>query len=216
MKSPSRVLGFGRGQLRDYKPARARTRKPPSRISKSSKKATGASLMADLMLRCRRLMIRCRRRCSRRLRRASRERMLLASAMNLCASCKSEKLYLSECLKMCSANGRRFSESGSTCSRPLLSDLVSRDLLGEPKAPNLNNCQIGEAALIRAQTIGRTIGRTEPHPEIAMKDKAERFPTVVTSHGFNMRRTSLLALHLRCPRFPDYAKPTPKPSAGSK
>jgi hypothetical protein len=110
---PSRVLGFGRGQLRDYKPARARTRKPPSRISKSSKKATGASLMADLVLRCRRLMIRCRRRCSRRLRRAWRERMLLASAMNLCASCKSEKLYLSGCLKMCSTNGRRFSESGS-------------------------------------------------------------------------------------------------------
>ena len=117
MKSPSRVLGFGRGQLRDYKPARRRTRKPPSRISKSSKKATpGASLMADLMLRCRRPMLRCRRRCSRRLRRAWRERMLLASAMNLCASCKSEKLYLSGCLKMCSTNGRRFSGSGSTRS----------------------------------------------------------------------------------------------------
>jgi hypothetical protein len=96
--------------------------------------------------------------------------------------------------------------------RPLLSDLVSRDLLGEPKAPNLNHRQIGEAALIRAETIGRT----EPHPEIAMKDQAERFPTVVTSHGFNMRRTSLLAVHLRSPRFPDYAKPTPKTWAGSQ
>jgi hypothetical protein len=82
-------------------------------------------------------------------------------------------------------------------ARPLLSDSVSRDLLGESKAPNLDHRQIGEAALIRAETIGRT----EPHPEIAMKDRAERFPTVVTSHGFSMRQTSLLALHLRSP-FP--------------
>jgi hypothetical protein len=86
-------------------------------------------------------------------------------------------------------------------ARPLLSDSVSRDLLGEPKVPNLNNRQIGEAALICAQTIGRT----ESHPEIAMQDQAERFPTVVTSHGFNMRQTSLLALHLRSP-FPRLRK----------
>jgi hypothetical protein len=86
---------------------------------------------------------------------------------------------------------------------------VSRDLLGEPKAPNLNNRQIGEAALIRAQTIGRT----EPHPEIAMPDQAERFPTVVTSHGFNMRQTSFLALHLRSP-FPRLRKTNAKNLGG--
>ena len=64
------------------------------------------------------------------------------------------------------------------------------------KALNLNHRQIVEAALIRAEAIGRT----EPHTEVAMKDQAERFPTVVASHGFNMRQTSL-ALHLRSP-FP--------------
>jgi hypothetical protein len=79
------------------------------------------------------------------------------------------------------------------------------------KALNLNHRQIIEAALIRAEAIGRT----EPHPEIAMKDQAERFPTVVTSHGFNMRQTSLLALHLRSP-FPRLHKPTPKLPAGSQ
>jgi hypothetical protein len=86
---------------------------------------------------------------------------------------------------------------------------VSRDLLGEPKVPNLNNRQIGEAALIRAETIGRT----ESHPEIAMQDQAERFPTVVTSHGFNMRQTSLLALHLRSP-FPRLRKTNAKALGG--
>ena len=64
------------------------------------------------------------------------------------------------------------------------------------KALNLDHCQIVEATLIRAEAIGRT----EPHAEVAMKDQAERFPTVVASHGFNMRQTSL-ALHLRSP-FP--------------
>ena len=48
-----------------------------------------------------------------------------------------------------------------------------------------------------------------------MKDQAERFPTVVASHGFNMRQTSSLALHLRSP-FPDCAKLTLKLSAGSQ
>jgi hypothetical protein len=47
------------------------------------------------------------------------------------------------------------------------------------KALNLNHRQIVEAALIRVEAIGRT----EPHPEIAMKYQAERFPTVVTSHA---------------------------------
>jgi hypothetical protein len=65
------------------------------------------------------------------------------------------------------------------------------------EALNLNHRQIVEAALIRAEAVSRT----EPHPEIAMKDQAERLPTVVTSHGFNMRQTSFLALHLRSP-FP--------------
>ena len=64
------------------------------------------------------------------------------------------------------------------------------------KGLNLNHRRIVEAALIRAEAIGRT----EPHTEVAMKDQAERFPTVVASHGFNMRQTSL-ALHLRSP-FP--------------
>ena len=64
------------------------------------------------------------------------------------------------------------------------------------KALNLNHRQIVEAALIRAEAIGRT----EPHTEVAMKDQAERFPTVVASHGFNMRQMSSLALHLRSPR----------------
>jgi hypothetical protein len=75
------------------------------------------------------------------------------------------------------------------------------------KGLNLNHRRIVEAALIRAEAIGRT----EPHTEVAMKDQAERFPTVVASHGFNIRQTSLAL-----PRFPDYAKPTPKPSAGSR
>jgi hypothetical protein len=58
------------------------------------------------------------------------------------------------------------------------------------KALNLNHRQIVEAALICAEAIGRA----EPHTEIAMKDQAERFPTVVASDGFNMRQTSALAL----------------------
>jgi hypothetical protein len=77
------------------------------------------------------------------------------------------------------------------------------------KALNLNHRQIVEAALIRAEAIGRT----EPHPEIAMKDQAERFPTVVTSHGFNMRQTSFLALHLRSP-FPRLRKTNAKNLGG--
>jgi hypothetical protein len=43
------------------------------------------------------------------------------------------------------------------------------------KASNLYHRQIVEAPLIRVETIGRT----EPHTEVAMKDQAERFPTVV-------------------------------------
>jgi hypothetical protein len=35
-----------------------------------------------------------------------------------------------------------------------------------------------------------------------MKDQAERFPTVVTSHAFNMRQTSFCALHPRVPVSP--------------
>jgi len=77
------------------------------------------------------------------------------------------------------------------------------------KALNLNHRQIVETALIRAEAIGRT----EPHPEIAMKDQAERFPTVVTSHGFNMRQTSFLALHLRSP-FPRLRKTNAKTFGG--
>ena len=77
------------------------------------------------------------------------------------------------------------------------------------KALNLNHRQIVEAALIRAEAIGRA----EPHPEIAMKDQAERFPTVVTSHGFNMRQTSFLALHLRSP-FPRLRKTNAKTFGG--
>ena len=73
------------------------------------------------------------------------------------------------------------------------------------KALNLNHCQIVEATLIRAEAIGRT----EPHAEVAMKYQAERFPTVVASHGFNMRQTSSLALHLRSP-FPRLRKTNAK------
>ena len=68
------------------------------------------------------------------------------------------------------------------------------------KGLNLNHRQIVEAALIRAEAIGRT----ELHPEIAMKHQSE-LPTVVASHGFNMRQTSFLALHLRSP-FPRLRK----------
>jgi hypothetical protein len=46
-----------------------------------------------------------------------------------------------------------------------------------------------------------------------MKDQAERFPTVVTSHGFNMRQTSFLALHLRSP-FPRLRKTNAKTFGG--
>jgi hypothetical protein len=77
------------------------------------------------------------------------------------------------------------------------------------KALNLNHRQIVEATLIRAQAIGRT----EPHAELAMKDQAERFPTVIASHGFNMRQTSSLALHLRSP-FPRLRKINPKAFGG--
>src|SRR5262249_35096628 len=73
------------------------------------------------------------------------------------------------------------------------------------KALNLNHRQIVEAALIRAEAIGRT----EPHPKITMKDQAEQFPTVIASHGFNMRQTSFLALHLRSP-FPRLRKTNAK------
>ena len=45
---------------------------------------------------------------------------------------------------------------------------------------NLDHSQIVEAALIRAEAIGRA----EPHPEIAMKDQAERFPAVIAPHRF--------------------------------
>ena len=77
------------------------------------------------------------------------------------------------------------------------------------KALNLDHCQIVEATLIRAEAIGRT----EPHAEVAMKDQAERFPTVVTSHAFNMRQRSSLALHLRSP-FPRLRKTNAKTSGG--
>ena len=66
------------------------------------------------------------------------------------------------------------------------------------KALNLNHRQIVEAALIGAEAIGRA----EPHPEVAMT-------TVVASHGFNMRQTSSLALHLRSP-FPRLRKTNAK------
>ena len=46
-----------------------------------------------------------------------------------------------------------------------------------------------------------------------MKDQAERLPTVVTSHGFNMRQTSFLALHLRSP-FPRLRKTNAKTFGG--
>jgi hypothetical protein len=78
------------------------------------------------------------------------------------------------------------------------------------QALNFNHRQIVEAPLIRIEAIGRA----EPHTEVAMKDQAERFPTVVASHGFNMRQTSFLAQHLKSP-FPRYSKPTLKLSAGS-
>ena len=77
------------------------------------------------------------------------------------------------------------------------------------KALELNHRQIVEAALIRAEAIGRT----ESHTEIAMKDQAERFPTVVASHGFTMRQMSSLALHLRSP-FPRLRKTNAKTFAG--
>ena len=77
------------------------------------------------------------------------------------------------------------------------------------KALNLNHRQIVETALIGAEAIGRA----EPHSEIAMKGQAERFPTVVASHGFNMRQTSSLALHLRSP-FPRLRKANAKTFGG--
>ena len=72
-----------------------------------------------------------------------------------------------------------------------------------------NHRQIIEATLIRAEAIGRT----EPHAEVAMKDQAERFPTVVASHAFNMRQRSSLALHLRSP-FPRLRKTNAKTFGG--
>jgi hypothetical protein len=65
------------------------------------------------------------------------------------------------------------------------------------KALNLDHSQIVEAALIRAEAIGRA----KPHAEVAVKDQAECVSTVIASHGFTMRQTSFLALHLRSP-FP--------------
>ena len=85
----------------------------------------------------------------------------------------------------------------------------ARKCARRPKALNLDHCQIVEATLIRAEAIGRT----EPHAEVAMKDQAERFPTVVTSHAFNMRQRSSLALHLRSP-FPRLRKTNAKTSGG--
>jgi hypothetical protein len=72
------------------------------------------------------------------------------------------------------------------------------------KALELNHRQIVEAALIRAEAIGRT----ESHTEIAMKDQAERFPTVVA-----LRQMSSLALHLRSP-FPRLRKTNAKAFGG--
>ena len=46
-----------------------------------------------------------------------------------------------------------------------------------------------------------------------MKNQAERFPTVIASHGFNMRQTSSLALHLRSP-FPRLRKTNAKTFGG--
>ena len=91
---------------------------------------------------------------------------------------------------------RRLTVSAWKCARML-------------KALNLNHRQIVEAALICAKAIGRA----EPHTEIAMQDQAERFPTVVASHGFNMRQTSSLALHLRSP-FPRLRKTNAKTFGG--
>jgi hypothetical protein len=65
---------------------------------------------------------------------------------------------------------------GAACGSLTVSPWKCARLL---KALNLNHRQIVEAALIRVEAIGRT----EPHPEIAMKYQAERFPTVVTSHA---------------------------------
>jgi hypothetical protein len=65
------------------------------------------------------------------------------------------------------------------------------------EALNFDHGQIVEAALIRAEAIGRA----KPHAKVAVKDQPERFSTVITSHGFSMRQTSFLALHLRSP-FP--------------
>jgi hypothetical protein len=95
---------------------------------------------------------------------------------------------------------------GAACGSLTVSPWKCARLL---KALNPNHRQIVEAALIRAEAIGRT----EPHPEIAMKYQAERFPTVVTSHGFNMRQTSFLALHLRSP-FPRLRKTNAKTFGG--
>jgi hypothetical protein len=66
------------------------------------------------------------------------------------------------------------------------------------KGLNLNHRQIVEAALIRAEAIGRT----EPHPEVAMQDQAERFPTVIASHGFNMRQNVVLGAAFEVPVSP--------------
>jgi hypothetical protein len=60
-----------------------------------------------------------------------------------------------------------------------------REYARQLKAPNLDHRQAVEATLIRAEAIGRT----EPHPEVAMKDQAERFPAVIAPHRF-MRTSS--------------------------
>jgi hypothetical protein len=65
------------------------------------------------------------------------------------------------------------------------------------KALNLDHRQIVEPALIGAEAIGRA----KPHAEVAMKDQAECFSTVIASHRFAMRQTSFVVLHLRSP-FP--------------
>ena len=66
------------------------------------------------------------------------------------------------------------------------------------EALNLHHSQTVEAALIGAEAIGRA----KPHAEVAVKDQAECFSTVIAPHGFTMRQTSFLALHLS-PHFPD-------------
>ena len=88
-------------------------------------------------------------------------------------------------------------------------DRLTLEVRAAAQGLNLNHRQIVEAALIRAEAIGRA----EPHPEIAMKHQAERFPTVITSHRFNMRQTSFLALHLRSP-FPRLRKTNAKTFGG--